>query len=513
MILATYCYMNSAQKVVFNTVVLYVKILLVMAISLITVPQVLRALGASDYGLYNLVAGVVGMLSFLNASLSLSSQRYMSVAMGAGDAERIEIIYNTSFFLHLVLGIVVVFIFECGAFFIGLLNIEPERLFAAQIIYQFLVFSTFIRIASVPFDAIMNAHEDLFPFAVIELIDSVLMLVIASTLKMVTCDRLLFYGFCLCLISLLTVFLKYIWCHHSYKKYRIKLFRNRNSLKSKEMFNFAGWNLFGGVAIIGRNQGVAIIINLFFGTVANAAYGIANQVNNALSRFSVTFQKAINPQLMKSEGMNNRDRLLRISYISSKYSVLALAFFAVPLIIEMPDVLSVWIKKEIPLYTLELSRYILLMTLVYQYSVGIMSAIQAVGNIKNYQITMGCIVLLNVPMAYMVIKAGFPLYYVTIGFVLLEAISLVVRVFMAKQLVDMPPSQFINRVVTPTLIVIGISLVFSYVPHIMLDNMWSRLIITTFVFCSIFLLLTWIVALDKSQKNAIINRIKTWKIR
>ena len=502
--------MNSANKVIFNTIVLYIKILLAMAISLITVPLILRALGASDYGLYNLVVGVIGMLSFLNASLSLSTQRYMSVALGAGDEKKIDVIYNTSFFLHLLLGLFVVFLLESGAFFIDKLNIEPDRLWVAKIIYQFLVFSTFIRIASVPFDAIMNAHEDMLAFAVIEIIDSILMLIIALVLNMVSIDKLLFYGLCLFLISILTVTLKYIWCHYAYKRYRINLFRHRNNLKSREMFSFAGWNLFGGVAIIGRNQGVAVIINLFFGTVANAAYGIANQVNNALSRFSVTLQKAINPQLMKSEGMNNRERLLRISYISSKYSVLALAFFAVPLIIEMPDVLSIWINGEVPQYTMELSRYILMMTIVYQYSVGIMSAIQAVGDIKNYQITMGCIVLLNVPMAYLVLKAGLPLYYVAVGFVILEAISLVVRVFMARRLVEMPSYKFFNKVVFPTILIIGIPTIVSLFPHLLLNGLWNRLIITSFVYCLLFLMLTWIISLEKSQKEAIINRVKIW---
>lgn len=503
--------MNPAKKVVFNTLILYVKILLAMAISLITVPLVLRALGAKDYGLYNLVVGVIGMLSFLNASLSLSSQRFMSVALGEGDEKKIDILYNTSFFLHLVLGLIVVFLLECGSFFIGKLNIEPDRLWVAKIIYQFFVCSTFIRIASVPFDAIMNAHEDMLVFAVIEIIDSLLMLFLAMTLSAVNMDKLLFYGLCLLLIAILTVFLKFVWCRFAYKKYRINLIRYKYSLKSKEMFSFAGWNLFGGVAIIGRNQGVAIIINLFFGTVANAAYGIANQVNNALSRFSVTFQKAINPQLMKSEGMNNRERLHRISYISSKYSVLALAFFAVPLIIEMPDVLKIWLKDDIPQYTMELSRYILMMTIVYQYSVGIMSAIQAVGNIKNYQITMGCIVLLNVPMAFFVLKAGLPLYYVTIGFVVLEAISLIVRVFMAEKLVEMKPRDFVTRVLTPTSLIIGIPALVSLIPHLLLGGLWVRLFFTSFVFCVLFSLLTWMLCFDKKQREQILNKIKSCK--
>lgn len=505
--------MNSATRVVFNTAVLYAKILVSMAIALVSVPLVLRALGASDYGLYNLVAGVVAMLNFLSNSLTTSSQRYMSVAMGTNDEKRINLIYNTSYWLHLLLGLGVVVLLECGSFFIGKLNIEPDRLWCAKIIFQFLVLSTFTKILAVPFDAIINAHEDLVTFAVIELIDSLLMLAVAFSLKYIPTDKLIFYGLTVCLISLLTILMKYSWCRFKYKRFNINLKKYRKELLTKEMSGFAGWNLFGGLAIIGRNQGVAIIINMFLGTIANAAYGIANQINGALSHFSATFQKAINPQLMMSEGMNNRERLLRISYISSKFSVLALGFFAIPLIVEMSDVLLIWLGEDIPVYSKELSIFILLLTIVYQYSMGIMSAVQAAGNIRNYQITMGCIILLNVPIAYVLLKYGYPVYYVTIGYVIIELISLIVRVIMADKLVQMRPTEYLKNVVYPTLMIIVPSLALCFIPHYMISSLWLRLIITCFVYAVSFMLLMWFVAFNREQRDQILTRVKTniWK--
>lgn len=500
--------MNAASKVVINTIVLYAKILVSMAIALISVPLVLKALGASDYGLYNLVAGVVAMLNFLSNSLTVSSQRYMSVAMGTNDEKRINLVYNTSFWLHLLLGFVVVILLEGGSFFIGMLNIEPDRLWCAKIIFQFLILSTFVKIIMVPFDAIINAHEDLVTFAVIELIDSFLMLAIALSLSHIPYDKLFFYGLCVCLIAVLNIIMKFIWCRYKYKRFRINLKKYWGNLLTKEMSGFAGWNLFGGLAIIGRNQGVAIIINLFLGTIANAAYGIANQINGALSQFSSTFQKAINPQLMKSEGMNNRERLLRISYISSKFSVLALGFFALPLIVEMSDVLSVWLGTDIPLYSKELSIFILLLTIVYQYSMGIMSAIQATGNIRNYTITMGCIILLNIPLAYIILKLGYPVYFVTVGYVVLEIVSLVVRIKMAEKIVEMPVSAFYTNVIKPTLLIMLPSLLFCFVPHFFIISLWPRLIITCLVYAVVFLSLLWIVALDKTQREQVLIRIK-----
>lgn len=500
--------MNPATKVAFNTIIMYVRVLFSMAISLITVPIVLKAMGSSDYGLVNLVAGLVGMLSFLNASLTVSSQRYMSVSMGAGDIDKIGIVYNTSFYLHLLLGLFVVICLEIGAFFLHLLNIAPERLWCAQIIYQFFIISTFTKIISVPFDAIINAHEDLLTFSIIELIDSLFLLTVALSLQYIPFDRLLFYGIGILTMALLNILLKYGWVRYAYREYRINLKRYKKELQTKSMFGFAGWNLFGSLSLMGRNQGVAIVINIFLGTIANAAYGIANHINGAMTSFSSTFQKAINPQLMKSEGMNDRCRLLRISYLSSKFSVLALSFFAVPLIIEMSDVLHVWLKETIPPFTIELSRYILLLTILYQYSAGIMSAIQAVGNIRNYQITMGSIILMNVPLAYVILKIGSPVYYVTLCYVILEMVSLIVRILMAKKLVQMPPVAFIINVIKPTLFIILPSIAFSMVPHLLFSNIWLRIFVTCIVYAIVFLMLLWYLGLDEKLRNGIKQKVR-----
>lgn len=502
--------MRTAERVVFNTIVLYAKIIASMAIALVSVPLVLHALGASDYGLYNLVAGVVAMLSFLNNSMTVSSQRYMSVAMGEENELKVNIIYNTSFALHLALGLLIVLAFEViGIFAIEKLNIDPERMWCAKIIFQFLILSTFSKIVSVPFDALMNAKEDMLPFSVIELIDSVLMLLVAFTIQYFTGDKLIYYGLCVAGIAVLTFFMKYGWCRYAYKEYRIKLTQYKGQLQTKAMLGFTGWNLFGGLAMMGRNQGVAVIINLFLGTVANAAYGVANQINGALGHFSSTFQKAINPQLMKSEGMQNRERMLRISFISSKFSVLALSLFAVPLIIEMEGVLNIWLKNDIPPFTLRLSQLILILSIVYQYSVGIMSAIQATGKIRNYQITMGLILLLNVPIAYFMLKLGYPIYYTTAAFVVLECISLVIRLYMAKHLTGMEIHDYVMQVIKPTAIIVLGPMIVALLLHHLLPISFIRLVVVCGVYGIIYMLLMWKVALEESQRSSISIKVKS----
>ena len=247
---------------------------------------------------------------------------------------------------------------------------------------------------------------------------------------------------------------------------------------------------------------------MFLGTIANAAYGVANHINGALGHFTTTFQKAINPQLMKSEGMNNRERLLRISFISSKYSVLALCFFAIPFIVEMRDILAIWLKDNIPPFTYELSCYILLLSIVHQFSSGIMSSIQAVGKIRDYQITMGLILLLNVPLSYFIIKAGHPIYYATAGFVVLEIISVVIRLFFAKNLVGMSPLRFTKSVVIPVLLVVSVSTALCLIPHFLITEKWTRLITTCVVYGLGYAILMWMIVLEKEYKLLITNRIK-----
>lgn len=502
--------MQTATKVIFNTIVLYVKILMTMAIALISVPLVLKALGASDYGLYNLVAGIVAMLAFLNNSMTVSSQRYMSVAMGEGNKEKINQIYNASFILHVCFAVGVALMLEIiGLPSIGKLNIDPNRLWCAKVIFQFLIISMFSKIIAVPFDAIMNAHEDMLAFSVIELIDSFIMLTIAITLQYISVDKLAFYGFAVAFIAILTLLMKYGWCRRTYKDYRITCKVKVGKPLIKDMLGFTGWNLFGGLAMMGRNQGVAVIFNIFLGTVANAAYGVANQINGALNNFSSTFQRAINPQLMKSEGMGDRERLHKISLMSSKFSVIALCMISIPLIIEMDDVLKIWLRNDIPESTLELSRCILALSILYQFSTGLMSAIQATGNIKNYQITMGCLILTNIPIAYYILKLGYPIYYVTVGFIMIEAISLVVRIYMAKAIAGISPMDFVKNVIIPCIVICAIPSVCSIVPYMMINETWPRLIVVSATYGIMYILLTWLFALDKLQRVAVVNKIKS----
>ena len=497
---------GTANKVIFNTVILYSKIVITMLISLMTVPMVLRALGDSDYGLYNLIAGVISMLSFLNASMTIATQRYLSVAIGQNDKSKLNEIFNNSIVLHLILGVALVVLFEVASFFIfdDFLNIASDRIWTAKFVYQFLVLSTFFTILTVPYNAIMNAKEDMLAFSLIGIFDSIARLIIALVILNSNSDRLLLYSFLIAILTILVTFISRLYVKFRYKEFIFlpKTYVRLTTLK--ELFGFAGWNTLGAVAMIGRNQGIAILLNLFIGTIANAAYGVANQINGVLSYFSSTFQKVLNPQLMQSHGMNDRERLIRISCWASKYSVLILSLFAFPLILEMPYILKIWLR-EIPEYTIRFCQMILILSVVYQYSTGLMSAIQAVGKIRLYFIVMSILIITNLPVSYFVLKNDMPAYLCIVVMIIIEVISFIVRLFMSSKLVKFPISIYLKNVILPTVASITISIGVAYIVHVLLSESFIRLLLVCFSYFVVYIFCSWNWTLDEQHKTHILT--------
>ncbi|MDO4948865.1 MAG: MATE family efflux transporter [Bacteroidales bacterium] len=494
--------MKVANRIIFNTVVLYVKIILTTLIALVSVPLILKALGTDDYGLYNLVAGVVAMLSFLNASMAIATQRYISVAIGAHNPEKLNTIFNCAVLLHLLIGFILVVVFEiCGLFiFDGFLNIHPDRIPAAETIYQFMVLSVFLNVITVPYGAVMNAKENMLAASVIGVIDSVLKLLLAMSLSLYGRDRLVFYGVGITFISLCNVIFSRSYVRIKYKEFFFSPKKYFDGGAFKSMFGFAGWNVFGAVANIGRNQGIAVVMNLFLGTAINAAYGIANQVNGALRNLTTVCRKAINPQLMQSEGMGDRDRLRRMAFVLSKVSFIILACFAVPLIVEMPYVIKLWIN-DAPAYTVAFCQLILVLSMLQQYSNGLMSAVQAVGKIGLYQAIMGILLLLNVPICYMLMKEGCPPYYCFVCFIVLEALSLLVRMLFAQSLANITIPSFATKVILPSLVSVGIALAASYPLHLVMDESFLRLVCVAVCYMIVYMAALWFICIDKYERK------------
>ena len=495
--------MKPSDKVIFNTGVLYAKILICMFISLWTVPIVLRALGVSDFGLYNLLAGVVAMLSFLNGAMTVSSQRYLSVTLGANDGVQLNRVYTVSILLHLTIGIILFALFEIlqPLLFNGFLNYPAERHETALWIYQMLIVGVVFTILSIPYDAVMNAYENMLAFSVISIIEALLRLALAFSLCYIRTDTLLLYGYGIAFITILIYVIKWAYVRLRYNHLRFSCTKYYDASLFKKMFGFAGWNTVGALAGVGRIQGIAIILNTFFGTIVNAAYGIANQVNGVLNYFSATIQKSINPQLMLSEGEGNRQRMIRISYYSSKYSSLLISMLAIPLIIEAPYVLNLWLG-EAPSYTVVFVRLVLIMSIINQTSAGIMTALQAVGEVKVYQLCVGTIILLNLPVAYGILKMGYAPHTVLVSAILIDIIALLARlIIIHRQIPEFDVRRFVIQLLIPITLTVALCTAVLYIEKTLLPESFWRLMIICASSVVLTVAPTWVFMMSAQERT------------
>ena len=501
--------MQAANKVAFNTLILYTKMLITMGISLYSTRLVLNALGASDYGIFNLIAGVIAMLSFLNAAMTISTQRYLSFYQGTNDFEMQKKVFTNSWALHIIIGLLVVLSLEiaCPFLFDNFLNIPQERIGVAKTIYHFMSIAVFFTIVAVPFTASLNAHENMLWIAVVNIIESVIKLGIAlSLLWFIQSERLVVYGVLMVTLSLITFSLYAVYCLKKYSECNIKNYQVNKPLM-KELGGFAGWNLFGALCGVSRAQGLAVILNIFFGTVVNAAYGIANQVSAQLSFFSQTMLRAINPQIMKSEGMNDRQRMLRLSMMASKFGFFLMALVSIPCIFEMPAILTLWLKNA-PENSVVFSILILIDMLVNQLTVGLQSAIQAVGKVKIYQIFVGGIQLFTLPVAYLLLLIGFAPYSVLVCATTTQIIGIFIRFYLLKKIVGLSIIEFCNKVffkeITPIIVIISTCWIITA-----FLNINCRFFFTAIISAITFVSAIYLTGLCKDEKiiiNEVINK-------
>ena len=478
-----------------------------MVLSLWTVPLVLRALGQSDYGLYNLVAGVVTMLTFLNSSMTVVTQRYMSVTMGSGNQESLNHVYNASIRIHFILGIVLVLLLEiCTPFlFNGFLNIETGRNGAALVLYQFMIVSTFFTIIAVPFDATLNAYENMLVFSLISSAEAIFRLLLAYTLAFFSIDRLIVYGLGLASISILGVLARVFIVG---KKYSALRFRYNESIPKdlyKEMLSYAGWNTFGSVAMVGKNQGIAVVLNLFKGTVINASYGIANQVNGLLSSFTSSIQKAVSPQLMKHEGANQHEEMINMSFSLVKMATIVFSLMAIPIALEAEQLLQWWLHDDVPAYTVIFCQLIILTQLLFQLSSGVALTIDAVGKIKIYRIVLSAVLVLNIPIAYFFLKLGYEPYMVIATMVLIEFLCLLVRLYFAYQVANYPILLYFTECLLPLFGMVCFSLLGGYLITLYIHPGLVRLIIVTATSILLTSITSLLFVLNKKEKQLMKN--------
>lgn len=474
--------MQPANRVIYNTAILYIKLIVGLIVGLITTRLVLSALGEKDFGIYALVAGVIGMLGILNTSMSSASMRFIAHGLGSEDTGTIKKTFNTTLTLHFFIGIAVLLLMEIGGFvlFNYFLNIPEEKISDAQIIFHIMVISSFITIISVPYDAVMNAHENMLALSLVDLLGVFLSLCVALVITLVSGNLLIIYGFLTLFVHLTLRILKQLYSVRKYSECKIDLKKYFDKDMSKKILSFSGWNLFGSIASISVTQARSVILNMFLGVSVNAADGISTKVSEQVNMISVSMTRALNPQLIKSEGGGRRKRMIYLTVISSKFSSYLFAIVAIPIIVEAPHLLSLWLKN-VPEYAIIFCQLTLVHLLIEKLTFEITTAIRAVGIIKNYTIAETTIKVLNLPIAFTLLHIGFSPYYVFVASIFISIITTFLRLYFGQKIIGIKVREFTKDAIKPILLVIFSSFLISYLPHLFLQQSILRLLLTFFV--------------------------------
>ncbi len=494
--------MNNSNRIILNTGVTYFSLILRMIISLFSVRFVLQALGQDDYGVYVIVGGIVALLDVLNSNMSNTSMRYLAYSLGSKNKDDILVTFNSTVFIHYVIGFITILILEVGGIFMFeyVVNIPVDRMSDAEIIYQFMIATTFINIIAVPYDAVTNAHEHIWALSLFDILSSCLVLIMSLFLLVYSGDRLILYGLSLLIIQLLLRFLK-VWYakRHFIECSKIKReYVNREKIKG--VLSFTGWNLFGSITALGMTQFRSFILNFFFGVRLNAAEGVCRQVSTPLNMIVSSMTRAINPQIMKSEGGENREKMKYMVMMGAKYSSLLFALMGIPVLIETPFLFKVWLGDNIPEFAVIFCQLSIASMLMEKFTFQIAYAINAVGNIRNFQLVGGICSLVYLPFAWWMFKLGYPPVTIYILSLANNVLFALLRFHFGRSVAGINPWWFIKKAILPVLLPMAFSLIAMLCVYILIPEGWCNLIVVTLVFCLSFLLSFWTAGMSKEEK-------------
>lgn len=451
---------ENTKRIAKNTLMLYVRMLFGMLVSLYTSRVVLQALGVEDYGIYNVVGGVVAMFSLLSGSLSAAVSRFLTFELGRKDLERLKKVFSSALCVHALLALVVFILSETiGLWFLNYkMNIPAERMIAANWVFQFSLFSFLLGLFSVPYNASIISHERMGIFAFVGIGDTILQLCIVLFIAYggINADKLILYSGLLVLKGLLFQLFYFYYCRKSFEECRFRLVLDKPLLK--DMTGFAGWNFIGASSAILRDQGGNILLNLFYGPTLNAARGIANQVNSAIGAFVGNFMVALNPQITKSYAAAEYDYTFSLIFKGARFSFYLLLWLALPVLLNTKYILSIWLNV-VPEHAVFFVQLVLIFSMCEAISNPLITVMLATGKIRNYQIIVGGLQMMNFPLSYLFLKMGFLPEVVVMIAIALSLVCLVARLIMLRGMIQLPVSRFLHNVCGKILLVTVLSVI------------------------------------------------------
>ncbi len=503
---------SNTTRIAKNTLLLYFRMLLTMGVSLYTSRVILNALGVEDYGIYNVVGGVVAMFGILSGSLSAAISRFITFELGKGDFEKLKRIFCTSVNIQVILIAIITILMETiGIWFLNAkMVIPPERLQAANWVFQFSVVTFALNLLSVPYNAVIIAHEKMSAFAYISIIDCTLKLIVAFIIAYNPFDKLVYYGLLIMIVGVINRSIYAIYCKRHFEEATYRMIFDKGLMK--EMFGFAGWNFIGSSSALLRDQGGNILINLFFGPTINAARGIAMQVSTAATSFVASFTTAVNPQITKSYANGERDYMMKLVFQSAKFSFFILLFLALPIITSTSYILNIWLV-DVPDNSVIFVRLILIFILSETLANSMITLTQATGKIRNYQLVVGGFQMLNFPITYICFKLGTPPASVFIVAICISVVCEIARLIMLKNMLNFPITEFLKNVYFKGWLVAAIAAILPFTLKNYLKEDFVSFLILSALSVVCVAMFSYSIGCTKTDKVAINNQILKIKER
>lgn len=490
-----------------NTLMLYFRMFLIMGIGLYTGRIILDTLGITDYGIYNVVGGVITMVSFLHAAIIASTQRFLSFELGKGDRQRLSLVFCSSVNIHIVIAAVILLIGESvGLWFINThLNIPQDRMTAANWVYQASIFVLIFKVLSVPYNAAIIAHEKMSAFAYISIVEALLDLGAVFSLYIVIYDKLIVYSILMVTVAFLIRLCYIIFCRCHFKECIYTFIYDKQIVR--EMFSFAGWSILGNMGSSFKGQILNIILNLFYGTTANAASGVGHLVSSKINAFSVNFTMALNPQITKQYASGNYQGSKDLVYMGSRFSFFLLTIISMPFLLNPDYILNLWLTN-VPEYAATFLRLSLLSALIYALSVCVTKAIQATGNVRWFQIGIFIIMMGELPAGWLLLRTGFPPFAVMIPALFSNTIALFFRFWLIQRYVPIYRfKEYMTNVVARS----ALTFIISYGLCLGVCRLFGPSLIHFLISSTLCIMLTvstiYVMGIKKTERNLVQNLI------
>ena len=499
---------DNNKRIAKNTLLLYFRMLFMMVVSLYTSRVILNALGVEDFGIYNVVGGVVAMFSVISGSLSAAISRFITYELGKGDQSKLNKIFSASVTIQLLLSLIIVVLIESvGVWFLNANMTMPEtRMAAANWVFQFSIVTFVINLISVPYNAAIIAHERMSAFAYISILEAIGKLAIAFLIMVSPIDRLIFYAILMCAVAVIVRLTYGHYCKKHFTECTYQFDWDKDILK--QMFGFAGWNFIGASSAVLKDQGVNIVINMFCGPAVNAARGIAMQVNNAVAGFVTNFMTALNPQITKSYASGDREYMMTLIFQGARLSFYMLLLLSLPILMNTHYILVLWLKL-VPEHAVTFVQLMLVFAMSESISNPLVTAMLASGRIRNYQIVVGGLQMMNLPISYVCLRMGLMPESALIVAICISQCCLAARLYMLRGMIGLSSIRYIKKVYLNVLAVAVLSVIAPILLSVYMTDSFLSFVAISLVTMASTLVVEFYIGCNNEERAFVVDKVRS----